>query len=113
MTRLYKDQFGRGPDKTRTHWCSDDLITVSLENTLTPAERSLVGMGEHQRLRETRMFFQYASVSEFIEPVERITGRRVRAFLSSIDTEVDGLSMESFVLHPQGSAEPSRATLVK
>jgi len=43
-------------------------------------------MGEHQRLRETRMFFQYASVSEFIEPVERITGRRVRAFLSSIDT---------------------------
>lgn len=52
-------------------------------------------------------------MSEFIEPVERITGRRVRALLSSIDTEVDGLSMESFVLHPQGSAEPSRATLVK
>lgn len=59
------------------------------------------------------MIFQYASVSEFIEPVERITGRRVRAFPSSIDTEVDGLSMENFVLHPEGSAEPSRATLAE
>jgi len=34
-------------------------------------------------------------------PVERITGRTVRSFLSSTDTEVDGLSMETFVLHPR------------
>jgi hypothetical protein len=40
--------------------------------------------------------------------VERVTGRKVRAFLSSIDTEVDGLSMETFVLHPKGYDGPSR-----
>ena len=109
MVRLYKEQFGRGPTKTRTHWCGPDLIIVTLEDTLTPAERNLVKMGEHQRLRDTRMFFQYAAVREFIEPVELITGRRVRSFISGIDTEVDGLSMETFILHPEGSDAPSRA----
>jgi hypothetical protein len=79
-----------------------------LEGTLTPAERNLGGMGEHERLRETRMFFQYASVREFCEPVERLTKRTVRAFISGIDTEVFGLSVETFVLHPAGSAAPSR-----
>ena len=76
-----------------------------LENTLTPAERNLVRMGEHERLRETRMFFQYASVREFCEPVERITGRKVRAFISGIDTEIDGLTVETFILHPVGASD--------
>jgi uncharacterized protein YbcI len=99
MVRLFKHQFGRGPTTARTSW-TGDVITVVLENTLTPAERNLVRMGEHQRLRDTRMFFQHASVREFCEPVERITGRKVRAYTSGIDTEIDGLSVETFVLHP-------------
>jgi uncharacterized protein YbcI len=108
MVRLYKEQFGRGPTKTRTHWCGADVLTVVLENTLTPAERNLVKMGEHQRLRDLRMFVQYASVREFCEPVERITGRTVKAFISGVDTEADGLSTELFVLHPEGYEGPSR-----
>ena len=109
MVRLYKDQFGRGPTRARTHWAGPDVVTVVLEDTLTPAERNLVKMGEHQRLRDTRMFFQYATVAEFCEPIERLTGRRVKAFLSAIDTEVDGMCVETFVLHPVGSDAPSRA----
>ncbi len=108
MVGLYKEQFGRGPTKTRTYWCGPDVMTVVLEDTLVPAERHLVEMGEHQRLRDLRLFFQYATVPEFIEPVERITGRKVRAFVSGIDTEADGLSIETFVLHPEGYEGPSR-----
>src|SRR5687768_4658698 len=108
MVRLYKEQFGRGPTKARTHWCGSDLITVTLEDTLTPAERNLVKMGEHQRLRDLRLFFQYASVREFCEAVEKVTGRKVRAFFSAIDTEVDGMAIETFVLHPEGYDGPSR-----
>jgi uncharacterized protein YbcI len=108
MVRLYKEQFGRGPTKTRTHWCGDDLIVVTMEDTLTPAERNLAKMGEHQRLRDLRLFFQYASVREFCEPVEAITGRRVRAFFSAIDTEVDGMAIETFALWPEGQEGPSR-----
>jgi uncharacterized protein YbcI len=108
MVRLYKDQFGRGPTQARAHWSGPNALTVFLEDTLTPAERNLVKMGEHERLRETRMFFQYATVREFCEPVEAITGRKVRSFLSAIDTETDGLCLETFVLHPEGYDGPSR-----
>ncbi|HEX5927325.1 MAG TPA: Na-translocating system protein MpsC family protein [Baekduia sp.] len=108
MVRLYKEQFGRGPTKARATWCTPDVVAVFLEDTLAPVERSMVRMGEHQRLREMRMMFQYATVRGFCEPVEQITGRRVRSFLSSIDTEVEGLSMETFILHPEGYDGPSR-----
>jgi uncharacterized protein YbcI len=109
MVRIFKEQFGRGPTKVRSSWAGPDVITVLLEDTLTPAERNLAKMGEHERLRETRSFFQYASVREFCEPIERLTGRKVRAFISGIDTEANGLCVETFVLHPEGSSEPSRA----
>ena len=108
MVGLYKNQFGRGPTLVRTNWSGPDMLVTTLENTLTPAERNLVRMGEHQRLRDTRMFFQYATVREFCEPVERITGRTVRSFHSSIDTEVDGMAVETFVLYPEGHEGPSR-----
>ena len=108
MVRLYKDRFGRGPTKTRTHWVGPDVIAVLLEDTLTPVERSLAAMGEHQRLRDLRTFFQYATVPQFCEPIERLTGRKVRAFISGIDTEVGGVSTEMFFLHPEGYDGPSR-----
>jgi uncharacterized protein YbcI len=108
MVRVFKEQFGRGPTRARTEWAGRDAIVVVLEDTLTPAERNLVDMGEHERLRETRMFFQYASVRELCEPIERLTGRRVRAFTSGIDTQVEGMSVETFVLYPEGADGPSR-----
>jgi uncharacterized protein YbcI len=113
MVRLYKEQFGRGPTRARTSWCGPDTITVTLEDTFTPAERNLLRLDEHQRLRDTRMFFQYATVIEFCEPVERITGRKVRAFISGIDTVADGLAVELFVLHPEGYDGPSRIDLAR
>jgi uncharacterized protein YbcI len=109
MVRLYKEQFGRGPTKARTNWAGPDIVVCVLEDTLTPAERNLVKMSEHQRLRDLRMFFQYAMVPEFCEPVERLTGRKVRSFHSSIDTLADGMAIEIFVLHPMGYEGPSRA----
>lgn len=112
IVRLYKLQFGRGPTTVRAHWAGPDVVIVVLEDTLNPSERNLVKMGEHERLRETRLFFQYASVKEFCEPIERLTGRRVRAFISGTDTLVDGLSVETFVLHPVGREDrPSRIEL--
>ncbi|HWT94673.1 MAG TPA: Na-translocating system protein MpsC family protein [Solirubrobacteraceae bacterium] len=113
MVRLFKEQFGRGPTRARTEWAGPDTIVTILEETLTPAERNLVDMGEHERLRETRMFFQYASTKELCEPIERLTGRKVRAFISGMDTVVDGLSVELFVLHPAGSPHPSRTELAE
>jgi uncharacterized protein YbcI len=109
MVRLYKDRFGRGPTKARTDWAGPDTLVCTLENTLTPAERNLIKLNEHQRVRDIRTYFQYANVREFCEPVERLTGRKVRSFLSATDTEADGLAMETFILHAAGYDGPSRA----
>lgn len=108
MVRLYKEQFGRGPTKTRTVWAGPDMLVVTLEQTFTPAERSLQRMGEHQRLRDLRLLFQYASVETFCEPIERLIGRKVRAFISGIDTEAD-VATELYLLHPRGYEGPSRS----
>src|SRR3954449_11494895 len=89
MVRLYKELFGRGPTKARTEFAGPDIVICSLENTFTPAERSLAEMGEHQRLRDTRMYFQAATGDKFREIIERLTGRKVRAFISGLDAGVD------------------------
>ena len=100
MVRLYKELFGRGPTKAKTNYADDNTLVSSLENTLTPAERSMREMGEHQRLEETRLFFQRASRGDFIETVEQITGRKVRAFVSGMDSEHD-VATELFYLEPR------------
>ena len=103
MVRLYKELFGRGPTRARTHYAGPDTIVSTLQDSLTPAERNLAELDEHQRLRDVRMFFQYASEREFTESIERITGRKVLAFVSGIDTHHD-VSAEVFYLAPDGEA---------
>jgi uncharacterized protein YbcI len=103
MVHLYKELFGRGPQRARTYFAGPDIVLCSLETSFTPAERSMAEMGEHQRLRETRMFFQHAREPDFRATVERITGRRVRGFLSGTDTHED-LSCEVFYLEPVADA---------
>ena len=57
----------------------------------------MVEMGEHQRLR--RRCSSSAREDDFRSTVERITGRRVRGFISGTDTSED-LSCEVFYLEP-------------
>jgi uncharacterized protein YbcI len=99
MVRLYKELFGRGPTKSRSAWAGPDTLICTLEDSLTAAERNLADLDEHETLRATRMFFQHASEREFTEGVERITGRKVLAFVSGIDTHND-VSAELFYLEP-------------
>jgi len=110
MVKLYKDQFGRGPTKARTDFAGPDTLMCTLEDTLTPAERSLVKMGEYQRLRDVRLFFQHATEDKFRETVEEITGRKVVAFISGMDVHKD-ISCEIFYLEPlSGDGDDPRPT---
>jgi uncharacterized protein YbcI len=97
MVRIYKEIFGRGPTRTRADWAGRDALVCTLEDSLTPVEQKMVEVGAHERLRETRMFFQHVCEDDFRGSVERITGRKVRAFVSGIDTDTD-VSSEVFYL---------------
>ncbi len=100
MVRLYKELFGRGPTRTKTHFAGPDLIVSSLEDSLTRIERLMADAGEHERLRDLRMHFQHLNEDQFVGAVEQITGRKVRAFVSGIDTRRD-VSAELFYLEPR------------
>ena len=99
MVRLHKEHLGRGPTKARTYFAGPDTVICLLEDSLTPVERSLTSMGEYPRVREIRLLFQYTAERDFIDCVERATGRKVRAFISGIDARTD-VSSEVFVLEP-------------
>lgn len=97
MVRLYKSQFGRGPTKARSDFAGPDLIVCTLEDSLTPAEKRMAEMGDHQRLRDLRLYFQHATEEQFCQIIERIVGRKVRAFISGMDTGKD-VAAELFYL---------------
>jgi len=99
MVRLYKEQFGRGPETVSTHYAGANTIVAILANSLTPVERSMRDMGEYQRLRDIRLMFQHATEAQFRAVVEQITGRRVIGFMSGIDVAND-ISTEVFTLEP-------------
>jgi uncharacterized protein YbcI len=100
MVQLYKELFGRGPTKAKTNYAGPDLLVTTLENSLTRIERTMADAGEHERLRDLRMHFQYLGEDDFVETVERITGRKVRAFVSGMDTKRD-VASELFYLEPE------------
>jgi uncharacterized protein YbcI len=103
MVRIYKEQFGRGPENARSYYAGPDVIICILADSLTPVERSMREMGEHQRLRDIRMMFQYAAEEKFRAAVEEVTERPVVSFMSAVDVDRD-LASEIFVLGPRRGA---------
>ena len=99
MVALHKEQFGRGPTRVQSHFAGADALLCVMDDALLPAERTMVAMGEQQRVRESRMFLQVATADQFIATVERITGRTVRAFASATDPDKE-VVMENFIFEP-------------
>jgi uncharacterized protein YbcI len=100
MVGLYKEAFGRGPTKARAQFAGHDTLLVTLESSLTVADRNLVAMGEDQRLREARLFLAYTLEDQFRAIVEQALGRKTLAFVSGIDTARD-VTIKLFTLEPE------------
>lgn len=102
VVRLMSEYTGRGPTKARTY-IHDELITVLLQDTLTKGERSLVRNGKEDLVLTTRLAFQMTMREELTAGLEQITGRKVRAFMSSNHMDPD-IAIEVFVLEPAGDS---------
>ena len=104
ITKLQREHYGRGPESVRTVVGYDHIICF-LENTFMPVERTLLEAGENSAVRETRLAFQRAMERRFVDSIEEIISRKVRAFLSQVSLNPD-ISVEVFVLERDG-AEPA------
>ena len=105
MVRLFRDFLGKGPDRCKAHWAGDDMLVVLLGGGYTVAEQTLYDAGRGDAVQDSRYALQMALEAQSTAMVERLTGRRVVAFMSASHQGPD-LSAEIFVFAP---AEPDSA----
>ena len=98
LAALFKDATGRGPTHTRTY-IEDNLVVTVLHDTMTQSERTLKEDHREGAVRDLRRMFQGTLKDGAVEAVEKLTGRKVLAFLSDHAVDPD-YAVEAFVLEP-------------
>src|SRR5581483_11374981 len=98
MVRIHKEHWGKGPTKARTIY-AEDIVLTRLDEIFTQAEATLVRAGRETEVRSMRAAFHRELEPEFVGAVERLTQRKVRAFISEIHAETN-MGIELFVLAP-------------
>jgi len=87
-----------GHDRTTaTTYINDNVVLCVLENILTEHEATLIGAGSSAVVIDGRVAFQTDTQDEFTAAVERLTHRRVVAFMSANQT-APGVAAELFFL---------------
>jgi uncharacterized protein YbcI len=87
---------GRGPTRARTT-IGPDMITVTLRDSLTKAERTLADNGYAVEVLAQRRLMQHTMRDDMITAVETLTGRTVEAFLTD-NLHVPDIAVEVFLL---------------
>jgi uncharacterized protein YbcI len=108
IVALYATVYGHDRT-TATTYINDKVVLCVLENILTADEDALIETGSSDAVIDDRVAFQTATEDEFTEAIERLTGRRVVAFLSANQT-TPGVAAELFLLDaaPAGTTTPSQ-----
>jgi uncharacterized protein YbcI len=98
VVRLFREHFGKGPTQAKTLLHDDAVVTI-LRGGFTHAEKTLYKAGRADVVDEGRRAMQGVFEREMRAEVERLTGKRVIAFLSANHHEPDA-SVEIFLLDP-------------
>ena len=109
IVALMAEYAGRGSPRSRCY-VRENLIVGVLHDNLTKGEFSLVGDGTQEAVLAIRRTYQDSMRAELTAIVERLSGRKVAAFMSAnhVDPEV---AIESFVLELRDSpADHQQAT---
>jgi uncharacterized protein YbcI len=98
VVRLVREHFGKGPTQAKTLLHDDAVVTI-LRGGFTHAEKTLYKAGRADIVDEGRRAMQAVFEREMRAEVERLTSRRVIAFLSANHHDPDA-SVEVFLLEP-------------
>jgi uncharacterized protein YbcI len=98
MVALYKEQFGKGPTRCRTY-LPPDLVIVVLGGGYSAAEQTMLEAGKWYEVRQARQLWQDSMQARFVAAIEKLTERKVAAFMSANRQDPD-LAVEMFVLEP-------------
>lgn len=96
VVRIHSANLGRGPKKSFSHHSGSVVITI-MQEVMTQAEQSLAAGGEGDAVLAMRRLAQRTMAEEMKATVERLTARRVIAFMSDNHLEPD-MAVEVFIL---------------
>ena len=99
MVALHQRYHHREPVTAKTTLMGDDMLACVLGGVYTEVEKTMIELQRSTIVQGTRSTFQVAMQHKFIEAVERLTGRRVLAFMSDSHVGPD-LEIELFFLAP-------------
>jgi uncharacterized protein YbcI len=99
MVALHERYHHRKPGTAKTLLLGDDLLVSILGGVYTDVEKTMIELQRATVVQEIRSAFQIAMQDKFIDAVERLSGRRVLAFISNSHVGPD-LEMEIFMLAP-------------
>ena len=97
IVRLFREYYGRGPNKAKSYLLDERIVVCVLEETMTTVEQTLVESGHTDMVRQMRLTFQEAMAAEFKGVVESAMGRRVAGYHSQLTTQPD-IGFELFLL---------------
>ena len=96
LVGIHTRYLGRGPRTASTFHYGNVLVTL-MQEVLTHAEKSLTETGHSDAVDDIRHLFQETMEADFREAVERLTGRKVLAFISGNHIDPD-IAAELFIL---------------
>ena len=96
VVQLFSEHTGRGPTKARTT-VDGELVVVVLRDSMTQGERVLVKGGRDAEVLSLRRAFQETMGEDLVAVVERLTERKVQAFMSANHLRPDAAA-EIFLL---------------
>lgn len=99
LVGIHNECVGRGP-RTATTFHHGNVIVTLMYDVLTAAERSLATRHQTDALQRLRHLLQQTMEADFRAAVERLTERRVVAFISGNQLDPD-IAAEVFILDEQ------------
>ena len=96
IVTLFKQRFGRGPMTCRTY-LESDLVVLVMSGGYTPGEQTMFEAGKWYDVRQARLAWQDSMEARFVEVIERLTRRSVKAFMSA-NRQGPDITVELFVL---------------
>ena len=96
IVALYARVYGHDRT-TATTYINDNVVLCILENILTEHETLLIDSGSSGQVIDGRVAFQTDTEDEFTAAIERLTHRRVVAFMSA-NQSTPGVAAELFFL---------------
>ena len=109
IVAILREHYGRGPMKAKTYVLDDAIVVIMRGSGFTPLEQTIMDAGGSDRVVELRHDFQRMMAGRFTDTIERLTERKVTAFMSSAHVDPDITTELFFLDRPLDEFSPAEA----